>query len=59
MFGYAAADLVGRNVKMLMPEPYASHHDTYIDRYNRTHVGHIGTAKKRKKKVFFFPCRSR
>ena len=36
LFGYAAADVIGRNVKMLMPSPYREGHDGYIGRYLTT-----------------------
>lgn len=36
LFGYSAADVIGRNVSMLMPGNYAAEHDAYIDRYLTT-----------------------
>lgn len=36
IFGYAASEVLGKNVRMLMPDSYAVHHDDYIGNYLRT-----------------------
>ncbi|SLN67415.1 Blue-light-activated protein [Roseovarius gaetbuli] len=36
ILGYTAAEVIGQNVKMLMPEPHQHQHDDYIARYKAT-----------------------
>ncbi len=59
IFGYDSADVVGRNVRMLMPEPFHSEHDSYIERYVESRdprlIGIGRQSKGRRKDGSVFP----
>jgi two-component system sensor kinase FixL len=33
LFGYSPGEIIGQNVKVLMPEPYRSKHDAFLSDY--------------------------
>jgi two-component system CheB/CheR fusion protein len=59
MFGYAAAEMVGQSVSLLMPAPYREEHAGYLVRYFKTGIRHvIGTSREveaRRKDGTVFP----
>jgi two-component system sensor kinase FixL len=59
IFDYSPAEVHGQPVQMLMPEPYASEHDSYIERYERTHearaIGRIRMVAAKRKNGEVFP----
>lgn len=59
IFGYAAKEVLGQNVMILMPAPYREEHDRYIERYKKTRVkkaiGMIRAVEGRRKDGTVFP----
>jgi two-component system, sensor histidine kinase len=47
VFGYGASEVIGQNLKLLMPEPDRGKHDAYLRRYRETGVKRmIGTPRR-------------
>ena len=59
IFGYAAAEIIGKKINMLMAEPYQREHDRYITNYERTGerraIGKIRELAARRKNGEIFP----
>lgn len=61
LFDYAPAEVIGKNISMLMPPPDKAQHDEYLNRYQRTGKAHIigvgREVKGLKKNGTIFPFR--
>lgn len=63
LFQYTSEEMIGYNIKKIMPFDVAKNHDTYLKAYQKTHIPHIiGTSRevKAQKKdgsfVYIFLC---
>jgi two-component system, LuxR family, sensor kinase FixL len=58
LFNYSAQEILGQNVKLLMPPYFAEHHDGYLERYMRTGerriigIGRIVTGQRKDGSTF-------
>lgn len=61
LFGYSPEEVIGQNVKMLMPVPYRTEHDGYLKRYRATDerriIGIGREVKGKRKDGSVFPLR--
>ena len=47
MFGYSEQEILGSNIKRLMPEPHSGQHDGFLDTYSKTQQASIiGTGRE-------------
>lgn len=60
VFQWSAEELIGQNVKVLMPDPYHSEHDEYLANYRRTGktniLGQVREFEGRRRDGTVFPC---
>lgn len=58
LFDYKANEVIGENIKVLMPDPYHSQHDYYLSRYLETGIkkvigaGREGEGKRKNGEIF-------
>jgi len=59
LFGYSKLEVLGKNIKILMPEPYHTEHDTYLSNYKDTGekkvIGKVRHVTGRRKNASIFP----
>ena len=60
VFGWSPDELIGKNIKILMPEPHFSRHDQYLEKYRETReTSLIGVPRELeavRKDGTVFPC---
>ena len=59
LFGYSKLEVLGKNIKLLMPEPYHGEHDNYLTNYKKTGekkvIGKVRHVTGRRKNASIFP----